>query len=135
MDQSIERRSVHMTNTLLMRWWYGLALLAVGAWVACNWAMPESADRQPFHLAYHIAHTAADQVLLGHRVNLNCATADDLKILSGIGPALAARIIDDRQQHGAFSSVAALDRVRGIGPATLSHLAPFVRVGGCPDNS
>jgi competence protein ComEA len=50
-----------------------------------------------------------------------------LEALPGVGPALAARIIAWRTQHGRFSSVAELDSVSGIGPALLAKLGPLLK--------
>lgn len=63
-------------------------------------------------------------------VNINEATGADLIALPGIGPAMAARILAYRKDHGRFRSVDELDRVRGIGPATLQRLRPFIRITG-----
>lgn len=64
----------------------------------------------------------------GGQVNLNTATAEQLDTLPGIGPALAGRILDWREQHGRFSSVDELQEVSGIGPKTFAELAPLVVV-------
>ncbi len=61
-------------------------------------------------------------------VNLNTATADALDELPGVGPATAAAIVRDREQHGPFQSVGDLERVRGIGPAKLEQLHDLVTV-------
>jgi len=55
-------------------------------------------------------------------VDLNRASAEELERLPRVGPALAARIIEHRREHGPFSSLAALDEVRGVGPAVLRAL-------------
>jgi competence protein ComEA len=62
----------------------------------------------------------------GGPVHLNSATVDDLDALPGIGPVTAQKIIDYRQQHGAFSSVDDLDAIPGIGPARLEQLRDLV---------
>ena len=62
----------------------------------------------------------------GGPVSLNSAKAEDLDALDGIGPALAARIIEWRQAHGGFKSVGDLDQVSGIGPAKLAALRSHV---------
>lgn len=61
-------------------------------------------------------------------VNINTATASELELLPGVGPAMAGRIIDYRQQHGAFTSVDQLDNVKGVGARTMEKLRPLVRV-------
>jgi comEA protein len=49
------------------------------------------------------------------KVNLNTATAEQLERLPEIGPALAARILEYRQQHGPFLRIEDILEVRGIG--------------------
>ncbi len=62
-------------------------------------------------------------------VDINRATVDDLVVLPGIGPALAARIVEARREQ-MFARVEDLLRVRGIGPGTLERLLPLVTAGG-----
>jgi competence protein ComEA len=59
-------------------------------------------------------------------LNVNRATAVDLEALPGIGPALARRIVADREARGSFATVQALDRVPGIGPALVARLGNLV---------
>jgi competence protein ComEA len=62
------------------------------------------------------------------KVDLNTATLDQLEALPGIGPVLAQRILDYRQQHGPFHAVQDLLNVSGIGDAHLADLEPLVTV-------
>jgi competence protein ComEA len=61
-------------------------------------------------------------------LDLNAATVADLDALPGLGPVLAQRIVDHREQHGRFTSVEQLDDVAGIGPAVYAEVADLVRV-------
>lgn len=64
----------------------------------------------------------------GGPIDLNAATADQLEELPGIGPALAAAIVSERERMGGFRSVDDLQRVRGIGPARFEQLRELVTV-------
>jgi competence protein ComEA len=59
-------------------------------------------------------------------LRLNTATLDQLDALPGVGPVTAQRILDYREEHGAFASVDDLDAVPGIGPARLEQLRELV---------
>ncbi len=99
------------------------APLEDGAWV---W-VPRQGETPPPEPA-RPAHGVVSPTPFGPRVNLNTATAADLEALPGIGPALARRILEYRAQHGPFSAVEDLLAVRGIGPAKLEQLRPYVTV-------
>jgi competence protein ComEA len=62
----------------------------------------------------------------GGPVHLNTATVEQLDELPGVGPVTAQKIVDWRDQHGAFSSVDDLDAIPGIGPARLEQLRELV---------
>lgn len=65
----------------------------------------------------------------GARIDLNRADRAQLESLSGIGPALAARIIEDRSEHGPFETPEAVTRVRGIGARSLARFREQVCAG------
>ncbi|HEX7778031.1 MAG TPA: helix-hairpin-helix domain-containing protein [Vicinamibacterales bacterium] len=62
------------------------------------------------------------------QVNLNTATVAELAKLPGIGPAVAARIVEYRQKNGGFKKAEELMNVRGIGEKTFLKLKPLVTV-------
>ena len=59
-------------------------------------------------------------------VQLSTATLEQLDSLPGVGPVTAQKILDYRQEHGAFHSVDELDAVPGIGPKRLEQLRELV---------
>ncbi|NUM79807.1 helix-hairpin-helix domain-containing protein [bacterium] len=61
-------------------------------------------------------------------VNINEANVQELASLPRVGPKLAARIVDYRNQHGPFTSVNDLQRVKGIGKKMFDKIKPFVTV-------
>lgn len=62
-------------------------------------------------------------------VDLNNATPEQIDSLPGIGPVLAKRIIEYRESHGGFRSVADLKKVEGIGAKKYEDLKDRVTVG------
>ena len=62
----------------------------------------------------------------GGRIAINSAGKDELIQLPGVGPALAERIIEEREKNGVFRLPEDLLAVRGIGAATLQRLLPYI---------
>lgn len=65
-------------------------------------------------------------------VDMDTAPAELIETLTGIGPALAKRIVADRDSSGPFGSLDGLSRVKGIGPALSTKLAPQVTFSRLP---
>jgi predicted flap endonuclease-1-like 5' DNA nuclease len=61
-------------------------------------------------------------------LDLNRASAAQLDALPGIGPVLAARIVERRAQLRGFGRTEDLLAVRGIGPKLYARIAARVRV-------
>lgn len=66
--------------------------------------------------------TAATPGIATVHVSINAADADALDALQGIGPVTAQHIIDDRVRNGPFASIDDLDRVPGVGAATIDAI-------------
>jgi competence ComEA-like helix-hairpin-helix protein len=62
------------------------------------------------------------------RIDVNRATAAELRIIPGIGPTLAARIVADRLARGEFRSMDDLMRVPMVGPALIRDARSFAVV-------
>ncbi len=62
------------------------------------------------------------------KVNLNTATVEELDKLPGIGPALAQRIVDYRNQKGSFKKIEEVKNVKGIGDSLFNDIQDLVTV-------
>ncbi len=63
-------------------------------------------------------------------VNINTATAEQLELLPGVGPARAAAIVAHRKQHGPFERAEDLVAVSGIGNKALARMKSHVVTRG-----
>jgi len=70
----------------------------------------------------------AKEAPLQASLNLNTATAAELEALPGVGPAIAARILEYRQKQGGFKKIEDLMNVRGVGEKMFLSLKPMIVV-------
>ena len=66
----------------------------------------------------------------GARVDLDTALPEEIERLPRVGPALARRIVANRDSLGPFGSLSGLRRVKGMGPATIERLEHLVTFSG-----
>lgn len=62
------------------------------------------------------------------KININTAGPEELDTLPGIGPSLAQRIIEYREQHGPFRTIEDLQNVPGIGSKRWENLKDLITV-------
>lgn len=77
-------------------------------------------------IAADTAETA--QMVQGQPLNINTASIVELLSLPGIGPTLAERIVEHRQQTGRFTTVDDLQSVKGINKKKFEKLKPYISV-------
>lgn len=63
------------------------------------------------------------------KININTANSSELQQLSGIGPVLASRIIDYRNNTSLFYKIEDIKSVKGIGDATFEKIKNNITVG------
>jgi len=99
--------------------------------IAPHVALPAAAPASPMPTAPagSAVRQSAPPTAAAGPVDINTATAEQLERLPGIGPVLAARIVESRREHGPFRDTKDLERVSGIGPRLAGRLAPLVRTG------
>jgi competence protein ComEA len=85
-----------------------LTLLVVGRLVQRTWLAPAPADRPALVIP------------------INRADVATLQLLPQVGPALAERIVAERQRRP-FRDAADLQRVSGIGATIAERISPYVR--------
>lgn len=53
------------------------------------------------------------------KININTATAEELASLKYVGEKLSQRIVEYREENGAFEAVEDITKVPGVGPKVL----------------
>jgi len=99
----------------------GLAVLVSGVLVFTDLSRPEQASPLEAIRLENVL-VLLPRFVESSPIDINRAALDDLITLVGIGPTLAQRVIDYRNEHGPFQSVEELERVSGIGPQTVQGL-------------
>ncbi len=61
-------------------------------------------------------------------ININTASAADLKTLPGIGEAKANQIVSYRQENGAFKSIEDIKNVSGIGDGIFEQINSLIKI-------
>ncbi len=61
-------------------------------------------------------------------ININTADEKQLQQIKGVGPAIAGRIIEYRENNGDFKSIDEIKKVRGIGDKTFEKMKDHITV-------
>lgn len=64
----------------------------------------------------------------GSLININTADETELQKIRGIGPVIAGRIVEYRQQNGAFQTIEEIKKIRGIGNKTFEKMRESITV-------
>ena len=77
-----------------------------------------------------VAATALPAAAAEAQVNVNQASVEQLALLPRVGPAVAQRIVEFREENGPFEQLVDLMLVRGIGEKTYDLIAPHASLSG-----
>jgi comEA protein len=125
------RRSIQERGLVLL---IGLALLASGILlIAGTRGTPDVSSLSTDPVVLEDVLILIPQFVDVEPIDINHASAEELDLLPGIGPALAERIIVYRETHGLFGSVEELQDVSGIGPQTVDGLLDAAVAGPAND--
>ena len=78
--------------------------------------------------AFTAASKSAGIAQSGSLININTADEKELQNIRGIGPVIAGRIVEYRQQNGGFKSIDEIKKVRGIGSKTFEKMRDAITV-------
>ena len=95
-------------------------------------AEPEGAPPAPASIPARPSKISEGQIKLNGRLDLNRASVDDLRRLPGVGPTLAAEIVQVRERRGRFATADDLRWVPGMGPKKLERIRDLVTVEESP---
>ncbi len=104
-------------------------VVAVILLTACVWLMILAVNKPVVRSADGVVDTPSILALTEEmKVDINRADSADLQVIPGIGPALAGKIIAERNEGGPFKSADDLERVKGIGPRTIENIREYIVV-------
>lgn len=69
-----------------------------------------------------------EELLRRQNISINNSSEAELQKISGIGPKMAKKIVDYRNEHGPFKQLEDLKHVKGIGPALYKKIVEKVRL-------
>lgn len=99
--------------------------------------IPNKKDKAELEKKVYITSESGNNVVIeskngekgeNKKVNINTANQSELEKLPGIGPAIASKIIEYRQQNGKFENIEDLQNVKGIGDAKFGNIKEYVVV-------
>jgi competence protein ComEA len=116
----------------------GLYVLSVGSRVEDAIELAGGLTKSAFEQSVNLARMVSDgeQIVVLSKsqvsgsgnasefISLNNATLEQLESLPGVGPSLAARIIEHRKAIGSFSDLSQLRDVSGIGEKLYAKISP-----------
>lgn len=106
------------------KWLTAVLLVLAAAMIVLHLRMPHSTRK--WYITESAASSRSGETMPYHMpqgtVDVNAASAEELCVLTGVGPSLAQEIVAEREQNGAFCYPEDLINVKGIGEKTLERM-------------
>ncbi len=90
------------------------------------WAFHPTSSRVPFAPSLTVSKGRPGFFEAARILNVNQASAKDLRWVPGVGPETARRIVQYREAHGDFQTLGDLRKVFGLGPKKFQKMAPHL---------
>jgi len=106
-------QNIHTRRTVIATAWLGLAIM-----VLCT-------------ITPGVAQAAGTKTEVpdAAQIDINNASAEQLTAIPGIGKVMSERIVQFRDEHGAFKRIEDLLKIKGIGEKSFQKIRPYVRIG------
>ncbi|MEO0122566.1 MAG: helix-hairpin-helix domain-containing protein [candidate division WOR-3 bacterium] len=62
------------------------------------------------------------------QISINLASEEQLVMLPGIGPALAQRIVEFRENNGEFKKIEDIKKVKGVGEKLFEKIKSYIKL-------
>lgn len=66
--------------------------------------------------------------IIDHRISINQANLEELKTLPGIGPSIASKIIEYRNENGLFQKLEDIMLIKGIKQSIFNKIKDLIRL-------
>ncbi len=76
----------------------------------------------------HVLTVDSKEIVAESALNINAASVSEIEKLPGIGPTMAARIVEFRDRNGPFRRAEHLILVRGMSDSKFRQIRPLLRV-------
>ena len=105
----------------------GAVMIALGVFI-CLLSQKDAprGSRRVFQASGETEMTVPGYVPPGGTVRINEADPEELTALPGVGETLAQAVTDEREKNGPFRFPEDLLAVKGIGPARLRQMLPYL---------
>ncbi|GEM_PF-5816304 len=111
-----------------------MVIIVKGSCIYCDETSTEVVQKMPLtgsvvkEKSKEINSDSDEKVEEVKKIDINNADIEELKILHGVGPVIAKRIIEYRKIHGRFNTIEEIMKVKGIGKKKFKEMKNMITV-------